>query len=140
MISTRAPVGSLGILGVPATTNQGCKGLVFDLRVLEPRYFYFLIQSGIPYMNACAQGATFVELSGFQLRDMKIFCPPKHIQRAIVAHIEKETARIVDKIEKTKKELNDYDKVFYVNFLFYQYNKARQNYLRLNKLLLFLEF
>jgi type I restriction enzyme S subunit len=47
VISTRAPVGSLNILGVPATTNQGCKCIVLDEKRSDSRYFFYLISLAI---------------------------------------------------------------------------------------------
>ncbi len=105
VISTRAPVGSLGLLDVEATTNQGCKGVVFDKRAAVPDFFYFLIQCAVSYMNAAAQGATFVELSGAQLKDLGIIRPSVKEQKEIVAHIDRETSKIDTLIAKYEKEL-----------------------------------
>jgi type I restriction enzyme, S subunit len=93
VMSTRAPVGSMGILGVPATTNQGCKAMVFDERNADSRFFYYLLSLSIPFLNAAAQGATFVELSGFQLKNLKISCPDVETQRQIADYLDDEMER-----------------------------------------------
>lgn len=105
VMSTRAPVGSLGILSVPATTNQGCKGMAFDKRLADPRYFFYLLSLAIPYLNAVAQGATFVELSGYQLKNLQVVCPDAQVQSQISDWLDDEMTRFDDLIAKYQREL-----------------------------------
>jgi type I restriction enzyme S subunit len=105
VMSTRAPVGSMGILGMPATTNQGCKGMVFDERKADSRFFYYLLSLAIPFLNAAAQGATFVELSGFQLKNVKVSCPNVETQRKIADHLDDEMERFDALFTKFHREL-----------------------------------
>lgn len=105
VMSTRAPVGSLGILSVPATTNQGCKGMAFDKRMADPRYFFYLLSLAVPFLNATAQGATFVELSGFQLKNLKVACPDAQIQGQIADWLDDEMKRFDGLFAKYQREL-----------------------------------
>ena len=50
-----------------------------------------------------ANAATLAIFNQSQTKDFEIFIPPFEEQTAIVAHIEKESARIDAKVEKTKK-------------------------------------
>lgn len=105
VMSTRAPVGSLGILQVPATTNQGCKAMVFDTSKADARFFFFLLSLAIPYLNATAQGATFVELSGYQLKNVKVSCPDVETQKRIADWLDAEMQRFHDLFAKYQREL-----------------------------------
>lgn len=105
VMSTRAPVGSLGILQVPATTNQGCKAMVFDTSKADARFFFFLLSLAIPYLNATAQGATFVELSGYQLKNVKVSCPDVETQKRIADWLDAEMQRFDDLFAKYQREL-----------------------------------
>ena len=46
VISTRAPIGYLAINKVPASTNQGCKTLVFNSEK-SPLFFFYLIAQNL---------------------------------------------------------------------------------------------
>lgn len=105
VMSTRAPVGSLGILQVPATTNQGCKGMVFGANKANARYFFYLLSLAIPYFNAIAQGATFVELSGYQLKNVKVSCPDVEMQKRIADWLDNEMKRFDGLFSKYQREL-----------------------------------
>lgn len=105
VMSTRAPVGSMGILAVPATTNQGCKGMVFDRDKADGRFFYYLLSLAVPYLNAVAQGATFVELSGYQLKNLPIACPDTETQREIANWLDQEMNSFDTLAAKYRREL-----------------------------------
>lgn len=105
VISTRAPVGSLGILGVAATTNQGCKGLVLDRRKADPRYFFYLLSLGVEFMKSISQGATFVELSGHQLKNLAVACPDILTQQKIADWLDKEVDRFEVVLTQYRREL-----------------------------------
>lgn len=106
VMSTRAPVGSMSILGVPATTNQGCKGIVFDEYLADSRFFFYVLSLAVPFLNAVAQGATFVELSGFQLKNVKIVCPSVEIQKQIADWLDAEMERFENLFAKYQRELD----------------------------------
>lgn len=105
VMSTRAPVGSMSILSVPATTNQGCKGMVFEAKQADSRFFYYVLSLAIPFLNAVAQGATFVELSGFQLKNVKVACPDVETQKQIADWLDEEMERFEDLFTKYEREL-----------------------------------
>lgn len=93
VLSTRAPIGSLGISAVPLSTNQGCKALVPNPGVVA-RYVTYLLSIGARYLNVLGRGATFLELSGDALGSLVIPQPPEQLQIAISDFLDRETTRI----------------------------------------------
>ncbi len=95
VLSTRAPIGSLGIAGVELCTNQGCKGLVPTSEQCSLFGAYLLAVMG-GELNIRGRGTTFLELSGEALGAIKIPLPPELEQARIAAFLDRETAKIND--------------------------------------------
>ena len=93
VLSTRAPIGHIGIAGVSLCTNQGCRGLVFRQKCSEV-YHYFQFLAYRSALKELGQGSTFNELSTDSLGSFKIGLPPLREQRAIAAFLDRETAEI----------------------------------------------
>ncbi len=93
VISTRAPIGSLGIAGKALCTNQGCKSLVMTATMISDFMFYFLLVSG-KQLNTQGKGTTFLELSSEDLANFDAPYPPLTEQCSIAAFLDYETARI----------------------------------------------
>ena len=93
VLSTRAPIGHLGIAGVKLCTNQGCRSLVFRYKRSEVYYFFQLSACRVD-LEALGQGSTFSELSNDRLGDFEIAVPPLPEQRAIAAFLDREIAKI----------------------------------------------
>ncbi len=110
VLSTRAPIGHLGIAGVKLCTNQGCRGLIFRHKDSEIYYFFQFSACRID-LQARGQGSTFMELSKDKLADFEIAVPPLPEQTAIAAFLDRETAKIdalVAKIEEAIDRLREY--------------------------------
>lgn len=84
ILSSRAPIGHLVINTVPMATNQGCKGLVPSKQV-DCKFLYYYLGSIVDLLNDLGTGATFKELSGGKLKEVKIPLPPLPEQQRIVA-------------------------------------------------------
>ena len=84
ILSSRAPIGHLVINTKPMATNQGCKGLVPNENLAYKYLFYFL-QANVDVLNDLGSGATFKELSGGKLKEVKIPLAPLQEQQRIVA-------------------------------------------------------
>ena len=93
VLSTRAPIGHLGIAEVPMTTNQGCKSLAANPGV-HAAYAYFQLLSRIDELRSHGTGTTFAELSRAQLARMPFWCPPIRVQQSIADFLDRETERI----------------------------------------------
>ena len=93
ILSTRAPIGSLGVAGKRLSTNQGCKSLV-PMRAVEPRFHAYLLSIATEALNVRGKGTTFVELSRDELAAFSVSFPSKEEQTAIVSFLDNETASI----------------------------------------------
>jgi len=83
ILSSRAPIGHLVINTVPMATNQGCKGLVPSKQV-DYKFLYYYLGGIVDLLNDLGTGATFKELSGGKLKEVKIPLPPLPEQQRIV--------------------------------------------------------
>jgi len=93
VISTRAPIGSIGIAAVPLCTNQGCRALV-PCAGTETRFFAYALTAFTPELNLYGRGTTFSELSADALGAFPICMPPPAEQRAIAAFLDRECGKI----------------------------------------------
>ncbi|MCY3944228.1 MAG: restriction endonuclease subunit S, partial [Gemmatimonadetes bacterium] len=93
VISTRAPIGHLAILGHEGCTNQGCRLLVpANASVSEWVYLGLLTARG--ELQMLGQGTTFAELSREALGALSLPLPPLREQTAIVRFIDHADGRI----------------------------------------------
>ncbi len=92
-ISTRAPIGHLGILRSDACVNQGCRLLVPGDAV-ETEYMHYALSVTTPTLASFGQGSTFTELSRTLLAAFRIPLPPLPEQRAIVCYLDHVDRRI----------------------------------------------
>jgi type I restriction enzyme S subunit len=97
ILSSRAPIGHLIINTAPMSTNQGCKGLV-PSKQIEYKFLYHYLSSIVDLLNDLGTGATFKELSGGKLKEVKIPIPPLTEQKRIVGIIDE----AIDGIATTK--------------------------------------
>ena len=51
VLSTRAPIGHLGILQIKACTNQGCKTIVANQN-FDPNFLYYSLLTGKSFLNS----------------------------------------------------------------------------------------
>nr|WP_277380046.1 restriction endonuclease subunit S [Weissella paramesenteroides] len=74
LMTSRAGVGDMGILTVPAATNQGFQSMIPNEEM--PSYFLYSMQSFISKeANRLASGSTFSEISGKQVSKIVINVP-----------------------------------------------------------------
>ncbi|TXL66891.1 restriction endonuclease subunit S [Zeimonas arvi] len=93
VLSTRAPIGSLGIATRKLCTNQGCKALV-PSDGDESRFLAYLLSVTTEELNIRGRGTTFLELSGDELGAFRIPYPPRDEKSLITAFLDRETAKI----------------------------------------------
>jgi type I restriction enzyme S subunit len=84
ILSTRAPIGHLGIASVPLCTNQGCKSFVPSENV-DSEFLYYSLKQSVPILQKMGSGATFSEISKRQVQNFEILLPPLSQQKRIVA-------------------------------------------------------
>ena len=93
LLSTRAPIGKVGIVGKPMACNQGFKNFICDSSV-NPIFLYVLLKNNTDYLNSLGSGTTFLEISKTKIGKMKI--PVPEIKKQI------EFAEFVKLIDKSK--------------------------------------
>jgi type I restriction enzyme S subunit len=93
VVSTRAPIGSLGIAGIDLCTNQGCKALV-PIHQISSRFTAYFLGIATDALNIRGRGATFLEISGDELGAFKATLPPCQEQIQIATFLDRETAKI----------------------------------------------
>lgn len=93
IISTRAPIGSIGLSGIDLCTNQGCRSLVPDEGVSSKFFLYFLY-SAASELQVLGKGTTFLELSSDSLASFPSCFPSLPEQQAIASFLDRECGKI----------------------------------------------
>ncbi len=118
IISTRAPIGHIAILGDDMCFNQGCKGLIIKDNDIASEFVYYVLLTKIDLMKTLGSGPTFEELSKDKLASIEIPLPFRNgkpdleTQKKIVEYIEANFSRIDRILEKKKKELEQLDELW----------------------------
>lgn len=105
VLSTRAPIGHIGLATVELATNQGCRALVPGAGVDSSFYYYALIAARAE-LKVRGTGSTFLELSRDQLGEVAVPAPDLAEQRAIAAFLDRKTAKVDILVEKKDRLLN----------------------------------
>ena len=92
-ISTRAPIGHVGILSITACTNQGCRLLV-PTSAVRSDYLCYSLKVARATLESLGQGTTFPELSRDALAAFPVSLPPVAEQAAIVRFLDHADRRI----------------------------------------------
>jgi type I restriction enzyme S subunit len=93
VISSRAPVGSVGVTAVAAATNQGCRTLV-PINGFPSKLLANALVAAREQLQLASNGTTFLELSTQALADFKIPVPPADEWSRILSYIDHATTRI----------------------------------------------
>ena len=99
VLSSRAPIGSVGVAGIELCTNQGCKSLV-PSSTIDSTFLYYLLSCSTAELNQLGRGTTFLELSSDALGSFGLALPPIEEQTAIANFLDCETAKIDTLIDK----------------------------------------
>lgn len=94
VFSSRAPIGSVGLLACEAVTNQGCKALVPDSRALVSRFGFYLALNSTETLQSFGLGTTFTELSTYALKNLAVSLPPLPEQRRIAGYLDEATGKV----------------------------------------------
>ena len=92
-ISTRAPIGHLGILQSEGCVNQGCR-LLIPSSSIQTEYLHYTLSNSRSSLASLGQGSTFTELSRTLLSGFSLPLPPLPEQRAIVRYLDHVDDRI----------------------------------------------
>lgn len=93
VLSSRAPIGHLGIAAVPLCTNQGCKSFVPGAGV-DSDFLYYALERSVWALQQLGSGATFTEISKSQLEQFEIHLPDIAEQRRIAGLLNEQMAAV----------------------------------------------
>lgn len=83
LVSSRAPIGLTAITTAPVATNQGCRSLVPDNKLVDTEFLYYLMSGSTAYLHQHANGTTFQELPGGVMKQLEFLFPRLEEQRRI---------------------------------------------------------
>jgi type I restriction enzyme S subunit len=104
ILSSRAPIGHLGILKIDAATNQGCKALIPIKGKFNSEYLYYFLLMGKSELQNLGTGSTFMEVSSQVLKSFKLLIPTLEEQTAIAHYLDYQTG-IIDELITQKEKL-----------------------------------
>ena len=105
ILSSRAPIGKVGILETEMYCNQGFKNII-PREEINSVYLYYIFKLRKDYLNSLGRGATFKEISKGIVEKIFIKVPPIELQNQFaerVKMIEKSKFEIQQSIEETQK-------------------------------------
>ena len=79
ILSSRAPIGKVALLGKEMCCNQGFKNIICNEKV-APEYLYYLLGYNTIFLNSLGRGATFKEISKNIVEEIKVPLPSKELQ------------------------------------------------------------
>ena len=88
LLSSRAPIGKVAIVGKNMYSNQGFKNIVPN-KELNSIYLYYILKEKKEYLNFLGRGATFKELSKEIVENISIKVPPIELQNKFAKRVEK---------------------------------------------------
>ena len=88
LLSSRAPIGKVAIVGKNMFCNQGFKNIIPNKEV-NSIYLYYILKEKKEYLNFLGRGATFKELSKEIVENISIKVPPIELQNKFAERIEK---------------------------------------------------
>lgn len=115
LLTSRAPIGKLGILTKEAYCNQGFKNLVCNSGLFN-EYLYYTLMYLKEDIKDKGRGATFKEISKKVTESIKIPVPPMEIQEHIVAELDELNVVIEAKREQLKQLDFLTQSIFYTMF------------------------
>lgn len=98
LLTSRAPVGCLGIAENEICTNQGFKSIIPNADI-QTAYIYYFLKKEVEMLKQNATGTTFDEISGSVLKSLKCKIPPRNIALAFNEQCKKlfNQQRIIEK-------------------------------------------
>jgi type I restriction enzyme S subunit len=93
VLSSRAPIGHLGIAALELCTNQGCKSFIPSDDVDE-WFLYYALKRSVWKLQQLGSGATFAEISKTQLESFSIPLPALAEQRRIAGVLREQMAAV----------------------------------------------
>ncbi len=106
VMSSRAPIGYVAIMGVEYATNQGCKSL--ELKDAVPEFMYYSLIFNMPKIRQQGEGTTFAEISKTQLEKVTLMFPKSPDEQKKIANV---LQTVDETIVKTKEVIRKNQKI-----------------------------
>ena len=103
LLTSRAPIGYIGVALNDICTNQGFKSIIPDKKY-GTEFTYYTIQAMIPYIKSLGSGSTFTEVSKEVVENIKVILPDTNLI-SLFNTILDSIARGRKKYEKENQEL-----------------------------------
>lgn len=113
LLSSRAPIGKVALLGNSMYCNQGFKNLICNEEIVNPEYIYYWLSSKKEYLNSLGRGATFKEISKKIVEDIEVPVQTLEEQKKIVNVLNKAQ----ELIEKRKEQIELLDELVKSRFI-----------------------
>ena len=113
LLTSRAPIGKVALVGKTMYCNQGFKNLVCNEQVINPEYMYYWLKSHNNYLNSLGRGATFKEISKKIVEEIEIPLQDLDTQHKIVEILDKAQ----ELIDKRKEQMELLDELIQSKFL-----------------------
>ena len=94
VFSKRAPIGSVAITRRELCTNQGCIGLVAKNRLVNNKYFYYVLSIYPEVFDLYGSGTTFKEISAKTFASIQFPFPHVSIQDRIATFLDSKCSEI----------------------------------------------
>ncbi len=88
ILTSRAPIGKVAILGAEMYCNQGFKNIICNNTII-PQYLYSILLYNTDFLNSLGRGATFKEISKSIVEQIRIPVPPIALQQQFSDFVEK---------------------------------------------------
>ena len=105
LLTSRAPIGKVAIVGKEMYCNQGFKNIVCNKSIVNPEYIFYWLKNNTDYLNSLGRGATFKEISKSIVENIEVPIYSLDVQNKIVEVLNK-SQEIIDKRKKQIEELN----------------------------------
>lgn len=105
VITSRAPVGNVSIARMDLCTNQGCKAIVPESKVVTTDFLFLLLKRMKERLQILANGTTFAEIGTAVLANEFILVPPLPEQETICRWITNECQPLDEAIQRTEDEI-----------------------------------
>lgn len=102
LFTSRAPIGYVAIADTDLCTNQGFKSFI-PTEAIKSEYLYQLLKMSKEKIINMSSGATFKEISGGRIKELKIPLPPIELQEQFAQKVIKIEAYIKEQQEELKK-------------------------------------
>jgi len=87
LLSSRAPIGHLGISATPLATNQGFKNIICSDEI-NNRFLFHVLRASIDILQSRGRGNTFKEIPARIIKQLTIALPPLNIQVRVAEYLD----------------------------------------------------